>query len=174
MGDDIGQDVLDLVHSYAKTWQLLWQYDEDSLTMPQNASQDSVVMDLDQTRQAIISLKQELLEKNEATDIFGQERGEGLAGIIGTIQQTFGGRDLYPTLLDKAAHLLYFVIKDHPFVDGNKRIGSFLFLLFLRFNKKELNFDPNTMVVLTLLVAASEASQKDLLVRLIINLLTEK
>lgn len=66
--------------------------------------------------------------------MFGQERGEGLDGIIGAVKQTFGGQDLYPGVAQKAAHLLYFVIKDHPFSDGNKRIGTFLFLLFLKMN----------------------------------------
>ena len=173
MVTDEGQVVLVLVESYARTWQLLWQYDEDSLVIPKTIRQASTSLDLSQTRLAISSMKQELLLKEEATDIFGQERSEGLAGIVGTIQQTFAGQELYPTVEDKAAHLLYFVIKDHPFVDGNKRIGSFLFLLFLRINKKHFVFDPKTMVALTLLVASSDADQKDLLVKLIVNLLSE-
>jgi len=170
---DEGRDVLDLVESYWRTWQLLWQYDEDSLPVPKKTGRTSVVLDASQARAAIRDLKQDLLAKQEATEIFGQERGGGFAGIIGTIYQTFAGQDLYPTIEDKAAHLLYFVIKDHPFVDGNKRIASFLFLLFLRMNDNSLLFDPKTMVTLTLLVASSEADQKDLLVRLVVNLLTE-
>jgi len=94
-----------------------------------------------------------------------------LAGIIGAISQTFGGQALYPTTEEKAAHFLYFIIKDHPFVDGNKRIDAFLFLLFLRICQHKCQLDPNAMVALTLLVASSEANQKDLLVRLIANLL---
>jgi prophage maintenance system killer protein len=112
--------------------------------------------------------------KMEATDLFGNERGHGLAGIIGAIHQTFGGQDLYPSIEEKAANLLYFVIKDHPFTDGNKRIGSFLFLLFLLMNgllgKK--HFDNKALVALTLLTAASDPGQKDLLIRLIVNLLS--
>jgi death-on-curing family protein len=173
MVGDEGQDILDLVCSYSKTWQLLWKYDEDSLPIQKSSSRSSIDLGLVQTRMAINSLKQELKGKGEVSEIFGQERGEGLTGILGAIGQTFGGQDLYQTVFDKAAHLLYFVIKDHPFIDGNKRIGSFLFLLFLHLNKKPFSFDPNTMVVLTLLVAASEAKQKDLLVRLIVNLLEE-
>lgn len=173
MVKDEGQAVLDLVNSYAKTWQLLWQYDENSLPNQKDINQQSSPLDTAQARKAILSLKQELFNKDEATAIFGQEREEGLPGILGAISQTFGGKELYPTVMAKAAHLLYFVIKDHPFIDGNKRIASFLFLLFLKINHKPLSFAPNTMVALTLLVAASEANQKDLLVRLIINLLVE-
>ena len=172
---DEGEKVLELVASYAKTWQLLWQYDEDSLPVIQKKEPESIVLDLLEARAAIAALKQELLTKEEATEIFGQERGEGLAGILAAIQQTFGGKDLYPTLEEKAAHLLYFVIKDHPFVDGNKRIGSFLFLMFLQQRKKNIPLlSASAMVALTLLVASSEASQKDIMVRLIANLLVDK
>ena len=170
---DEGREVLSIVSGYARTWQLLWQYDEDSLAIPKNDGKLSKVLELTPTRQAISSLKQELLTKDEATDIFGQERGGGMAGILGAIQQTFGGQDLYPGVEEKAANLLYFVIKDHPFVDGNKRIGSFLFLLFLRLNREVLNFDDKALVALTLLIASSDPAQKDLLVRLVINLLAD-
>ena len=170
---DEGREVLRVVENYAKTWQLLWQYDEDSLPVLKQEKSAGMILDLTKSREAISSLKEELLAKKEATGIFGQERGDGLAGILGAISQTFGGHDLYPSLAEKAAHLLYFVIKDHPFVDGNKRIGSFLFLLFLRFSNHDHSFNPNGMVALTLLVASSDSNQKDLLVRLIINLLTK-
>ncbi|HID02923.1 MAG TPA: Fic/DOC family protein, partial [Desulfobacterales bacterium] len=168
---DEGRGVLAIVNGYAKTWQLLWKYDEDSLDIPKSDGKPSQILELSQTRQAISSLKQELLIKAEATDIFGQERGEGLAGIVGTIQQTFGGQDLYPSVEVKAANLLYFIIKDHPFVDGNKRIGSFLFLLFLGLNCDAVDFDDKALVALTLLIASSDPAQKDLLIRLVINLL---
>ncbi len=170
---DEGRGVLAIVNGYAKTWQLLWKYDEDSLAIPKSDGKPSQVLELSQTRLAISSLKQELLIKNEATDIFGQERGEGLAGIVGAIQQTFGGQDLYPSVEVKAANLLYFIIKDHPFVDGNKRIGSFLFLLFLGLNRAAVDFDDKALVALTLLIASSDPTQKDLLVRLVINLLAD-
>ena len=171
---DEGRSVLDLVNRYARTWKLLLQYDEDQLPLP-NARQVNVeVLDIAGARAAINSLKQELTAKLEATDLFGNERSDGLAGIIGAIHQTFGGCDLYPSIEEKAANLLYFVIKDHPFTDGNKRIGSFLFLLFLQMNgllgKK--HFDNKALVALTLLTAASDPGQKALLVRLIVNLLS--
>ena len=174
--NDEGRAVLEIVNSYARTWQLLWQYDEDSLAVPkQPGDRQQPLLELDDVRVAIRSLKGSLLAKGEATDIFGAERGEGLAGIIGAVQQSFGGQDLYPTVEEKAAHLLYFMIKDHPFTDGNKRIGSFLFLLFLTKNLQPgwAAMDSRGLVALTLLTAVSAPDQKDLMVRLIVNLLVE-
>jgi prophage maintenance system killer protein len=171
---DEGLSVLNIVNRYAKTWQLLQQYDEDNLPPPATRQVSGESLDLDGARSAITSLKKELLAKMEATDLFGNERSDGLAAIIGAIHQTFGGQDLYPSIEEKAANLLYFVIKDHPFSDGNKRIGSFLFLLFLQMNgllgKK--HFDNKALVAITLLTAASDPGKKDVLIRLIVNLLS--
>lgn len=91
------------------------------------------------------------------------------------MQQSFGGQDLYPSLEEKAAHLLYFVVKDHPFSDGNKRIGAFLFVLYLRVNglAAGTSLEERTLVALTLLTAASDPNQKDVLIRLIVNLIVE-
>ena len=173
---DEGRAVLNIVNSYARTWQLLWQYDENSLAEPKKSTTEQVVPELEDARQAITSLKETLLAKGEATEIFGQERGQALAGIFGAIKQTFGGQDVYPTVEEKAANLLYFVIKDHPFTDGNKRISSFLFLLFLARNNLPKNkpLDNNALVALTLLTATSAPDQKDLLIRLIVNLIAEE
>lgn len=170
-----GAAVLDIVNSYARTWQLLWQYDEDSLPIPgAGTTEKQEVPELEEIRSAITSLRETLLAKGEATDIFGNERGDGLAGILGAIRQTFGGQDLYPSIEEKAAHLLYFTVKDHPFTDGNKRIGSFLFLLFLQNNLPARQIpDSNGLVALTLLIAASVPDQKELLIRLVVNLLEE-
>ncbi|MGD9950842.1 MAG: RhuM family protein, partial [Desulfobulbus sp.] len=131
--DETGLAVVQLVRRYGLSWQLLLQYDEDRLALPNGLNQrESVGFDLAVVRRGIACLRDELAINGEATDLFGQERGESLAGILGAIHQTFGGEDLYPSIEEKAAHLLYFVIKDHPFSDGNKRIGSFLFLLYLQ------------------------------------------
>jgi prophage maintenance system killer protein len=171
---DEGRSVLDIVSRYARTWQLLLQYYEDNLPPPKTRQVISKVLDIDRSREAINSLKQELAAKMEATDLFGKEHSEALHGIIGVIQQTFGGENLYPSIEEKAANLLYFVVKDHPFTDGNKRIGTFLFLLFLQINGQlaEKHFDDRALVALTLLIAASEPGQKDLLIRLTINLIS--
>ena len=170
---DEGRAVVDLVSRYARTWKLLLQYDEDSLSIPQAKAKAAAGIQTEQVRLAIAVLKKELLARGEATTLFGQERGHGLTGLIGAVQQSFGGQDLYPSVEEKAAHLLYFVIKDHPFTDGNKRIGSFLFVLYLKANGllDEGNFDNRALVALTLLTASSEAGQKELLIRLIVNLI---
>lgn len=169
-----GSSILDIVSSYSRTWQLLWQYDEDSLAVPKKSEKEQTFFELDTVRSAIASLKTELLNKGEGTDIFGHESGEALSGILGAVQQTFGGQDLYPSVEEKAANLLYFIIKDHPFTDGNKRIGSFLFLLFLNSNGLTADRIPDNkaLVALTLLTASSAPDQKDLLIRLIGNLLS--
>lgn len=105
--------------------------------------------------------------------MFGQLRGEGLASAVATIEQGFGDELLYPNIASRAAHLLYFVIKNHPLADGNKRSGSFLFLWYLQLNKKllakpvEQLINDNTLVALALLVAESKPDQKALMIRLI-------
>ncbi|MDX9787099.1 MAG: virulence protein RhuM/Fic/DOC family protein [Desulfobacterales bacterium] len=171
-----GIAILEIVNHYARTWQLLLQYDEDTLPVPEKTADTKAFLEIAETRQAIVTLKKELASRGEATDIFGNEHGQGLAGIIGAVQQTFGGQDLYPSFREKAAHLLYFVIKDHPFSDGNKRIGSFLFLYFMNINGllAEHGIDNKALVALSLLTAASDPRQKDLMIRLIVNLISEK
>ncbi len=174
--NESGQAVLDLVRRYAVTWKLLLQYDEDKLVLPATAHKgEEAVFDLVAVRRAIDCLRTELAAKGEATDLFGRERGDSLAALLGAIQQTFGGQDLYPSIEEKAAHLLYFVIKDHPFTDGNKRIGSFLFLLFLQTNglTDAIRFDNKALVALALLIAAGDPAQKELMIRLIVNLLDD-
>lgn len=174
--DTTGLAVVELVRRYGLSWQLLLQYDEDRISLPSGLTRrESVGFDLAVVRRGIACLREDLATRGEATDLFGRERGESLAGILGAIHQTFGGEDLYPTIEEKAAHLLYFVIKDHPFSDGNKRIGSFLFLLYLQECGliETARFDNKALVALALLVAASDPVQKDVLIRLIVNLLGE-
>lgn len=170
---DEGRAVLEVVGHYAKTWSLLLQYDEDRLVLPKARHTAGKSLDYQQVSAAIVTLRSELRGRGEAGDLFGQERGQHLQGILGTLDQTFGGQDLYTSVEEKAAHLLYFVIKDHPFSDGNKRIGAFLFLLFLRGNNllDQSHLNDNGLVALALLIAESDPRQKDLLVRLVMNLL---
>jgi prophage maintenance system killer protein len=171
---DEGKAVLDVVSRYAKSWSLLLQYDEDRLALPKDRHAAGKTLDNEQTQIAITALKNDLTDRGEATNLFGQERGRQLQGILGNLDQTFGGKDLYPSVEEKAAHLLYFVIKDHPFTDGNKRIGSFLFLLFLRQNNllEQSGINANALVALALLIAESDPRQKELMIRLIMNLLS--
>jgi len=154
---------------------LLLQFDEDRLPLPEAGGATAAIpFDLPLARQGIDCLRNELAAIGETTELFGQERGASLAGILGSIHQTFDGYDLYPSIEEKAAHLLYFIIKDHPFADGNKRIGAFLFVLYLHKNglSERVCFDDKGLVALALLVASSAPEQKELLVRLTVNLLT--
>ncbi|MEK6777857.1 MAG: virulence protein RhuM/Fic/DOC family protein [bacterium] len=166
-----GQDVLSIIVGYAKTWRLLLQYDENMLGLPAGCQPARGVLGSDLARQAISELKQELKGSGDATDLFGSERGDSLAAILGNIEQTMFGDPLYKTREEKAAHLLYFIIKDHPFLDGNKRIGSFLFLLYQRQEGMPEVMSENTLTALALLIAESEPANKDLMTRLVINLL---
>jgi len=170
---DEGRGVLEVVSRYARSWSLLLQYDEDRLELPKDRHTPGKSLDYQQLKNGITALKADLAERGEATALFGQERSHSLQGILGNLDQTFGGQDLYPSVEEKAAHLLYFVIKDHPFSDGNKRIGSFLFLLFLRENQllESSDFNDTALVALALLIAESDPKQKDLLIRLTMNLL---
>lgn len=118
-----------------------------------------------------------MAERGEAGSLFGQERDEQLAAILGAIEQTFDGRLLYPSVQLRAANLLYIVIKDHPFSDGNKRIGALVFLEYLARNRLLGRPDgtqriaDNAMVALALLIAESEPGQRDLVIRLTMSLL---
>ena len=162
---------------YRASWLLLKEYDEDTLRIPERRRPARIAIDYPRAREAIHTLKTRLMEKGEATALFGQERGEQLAGLLGSIEQTFGGEPLYPSIEEKAAHVLYFVIKDHLFSDGNKRIGSFLFILFLRENgyledaTGAPKINDNALVALALLIAESEPGNKNLMIRLIMNLI---
>jgi death-on-curing family protein len=130
--------------------------------------------------EAIGTLKEQLIKKKEASDLFGNQKDNNFKGILGSIVQTFGGEYLYKSIEEQAAHLLYFVIKSHPFSDGNKRIGAFLFVWFLeknrhRFKKDgELKINDNGLVALALLVAQSDPDDKELMIKLIVNLINSR
>jgi len=170
---DEGKAVLEVVNRYARSWSLLLHYDEDRLELPKNRHPPKQSLDYSRTGKSIKALKGDLLARGEASGLFGQEREHHLQGILGNLDQTFDGRELYGSVEEKAAHLLYFVIKDHPFSDGNKRIGAFLFLLFLNENNLlvQSGINDNGLVALALLIAESDPRQKDLMIRLIMNLL---
>lgn len=168
-----GQAVVNVIAEYARSWSLLQGYDEQSLTEINHKQQHMQPLALDQVLAAIAALKTNLIEKGEATDLFAQLRGNGLASSIATIEQGFGGEWFYPNVASRAAHLLYFIIKNHPFADGNKRTGSFLFLWYLQQNQHLLakpvseQINDTTLVALALLVAESLPDQKELMIRLI-------
>lgn len=170
---DEGQAVVEVIADYARSWSLLQGYDEQSLTGLSGQQGNMRALNLDEVLRAIAQLKAELIAKGEATELFGQLRGDGLASAIATIEQGFGDAFFYPNIASRAAHLLYFVVKNHPLADGNKRTGSFLFLWYLRLNQSllarpvEQLINDNTLVALALLVAESEPAQKELMVKLV-------
>jgi prophage maintenance system killer protein len=168
-----GEAVLKVISDYARTWSLLQAYDEQSLVDISQSQQHMQALNLQDVLSAVAALKSELLAKGEATELFAQLRGEGLASAIATIEQGFGDTFFYPNVASRAAHLLYFVIKNHPLADGNKRTGSFLFLWYLQLNQHLLSkpveklINDNTLVALALLVAESAPNQKELMIRLV-------
>jgi prophage maintenance system killer protein len=165
--------VLDLIREFASTWVSLDAYDKEELK-PVGHTKKTIKLAGEELLAVILDLKKELMKNGEATDIFAQERSSGsVAGIVGNVMQSFGGKPLYATVEEKAAHLLYFMVKNHPFVDGNKRSGAFAFIWFLRKTKlrSSRKIDPNTLTALTLLVAESDPSKKDLMVGLISQIL---
>jgi prophage maintenance system killer protein len=167
------EDALELIKMFADTWFSLDAYDK--LALPKSgANKRQAKITADELVQAIAELKQDLLRKKEATNFFAQERSkDSVAGIYGNIFQSAFGRDVYSTLEEKAAHLLYFIIKNHPFVDGNKRSGAFSFVWFL--NKSGLlrkdKLTPEALTALSLLVAESKPAQKEQMIGLVLQLL---
>jgi len=176
----IGQraEILSLLADYSKTMSLLGQYDKGSLLDKKGQKAKFLIQFQDCVR-IIIRLKKELVNRKEVGDLFGQERNESFSGIIAALYQTFDKQELYPSIEDKAAHLLYLTIKDHPFSDGNKRIAAFLFVYFLDksdylFKKSgERKINDNALTALSLLIAESDPKDKNMMIKIIKNLLTE-
>lgn len=168
-----GEAILSVIKRYARTWDILVKYDEDRLEAPKVKQSNINELSYDDAIASIESLRRDLGSKGEAISLFGREKDNSLKGILGNIYQTFDGVDLYTSLEEKAAHLIYFVIKDHPFNDGNKRIGCFLFLLLMQKNKQLLpNIPtPEALTAIALLIAESDPRQKDLIIKLVMNLI---
>jgi prophage maintenance system killer protein len=166
-------DVVELVQMFATTWLSLDAYDRSDFPAS-GATRRQVLFTAEELAAALMDLKRALMEKKEASDLFGAERArDSVVGIVGNVFQSFGGKDVYPTVEEKAAHLLYFVVKNHPFTDGNKRSGAFAFIWFLRSAKllDPTRLTPEALTALTLLVAESKASEKDRVVGLVLLLL---
>ena len=176
----IGQEkeILSLLNIYTKTLSLLENYDKSSIN-DFDGRESQYKLTYDEAKDVLSQVKTELIKKNEATKLFANEKEDSFAGIIGNLYQTFGGVELYPSIEDKAAHLLYLIIKDHPFNDGNKRSAAFLFIYFLEKcnylykNNGEKKINENALVTLTLLVASSNPKEKEILIKLIKHLIFE-
>ncbi|QOI95890.1 virulence protein RhuM/Fic/DOC family protein [Aeromonas salmonicida] len=172
-----GKGIIDIISRYTHTFLWLQRYDEGLLTEPQG-SEGGQLPGPHAAQQALEQLKADLIGKSQATMLFAQPRGDGLGSIFGNLSQSVFGQAAYPTIEGKAAHLLYFVVKNHPFADGNKRSAAFLFVDFLHRNNHLLGEDGEAVIndaglaALTLLVAESDPKQKDVMIRLIMNMLT--
>ena len=173
---ETGRGLVDIVTRYAQTFLLLQRYDEGLLTEPPE-QRGGKLPSVDEARAALANLKSSLIARGEATMLFAQERGDAFAALLGNLDQSVFGEPAYPSVEAKAAHLLYFVIKNHPFADGNKRSGAFLFVDFLNRNGRLLDGQGNPVIndiglaALALLVAESDAKQKETMIRLIMNML---
>ncbi len=171
--------LVDVITRYTQTFLLLQQYDEGLLTDPKG-EKGGKLPGIDESRKIIATLKKNLIRRKEATKLFAQERDDGLTAILGNLNQTVFGEPAYPIMEAKAAHLLYFVIKNHPFVDGNKRIAAFLFVNFLHRNQRLLDtlsqpvINDMGLAALTLLIAESDPKEKETMIRLIMNMLAQE
>lgn len=165
--------ILELIKEFSSTWMSLDAYDKESLK-PIGVTKKSVKLSGIELTNAISNLRNELLKKAEAARFFAQERTPGsIEGIVGNVMQSFNGNDVYKTIEEKATHLLYFIVKNHPFVDGNKRSGAFAFIWFLRKTKIKTmrNINPNALTALTLLIAESDPNKKEKMVALVTQML---
>ena len=164
------QEIIRVINNYSNALNLLDDYDHKTLSKPKGTRNNNKI-----TYEECINIIGEL-KFNSDSDLFALERNEGLKTIIGTIYQSFDGNDLYPTTEEKAANFLYLIIKNHTFIDGNKRIAATLFIYFLEFynilykdNRQVI--DNNTLVAMTLLIAQSNPKEKDILIDLVMNFL---
>ncbi|MCW7554790.1 virulence RhuM family protein [Endozoicomonas gorgoniicola] len=174
-----GRGLVEIVSRYTQTFLWLQRYDEGLLNEP-TGQPGGMLATEQQVMASLLGLKQNLVQRGEATELFAKPRGDGLGALLGNLDQSAFGEPAYPTIESKAAHLLYFVVKNHPFTDGNKRSGAFLFVDFLHRNGRLLNdsgepvINDTGLAALTLLVAESDPKQKETLIRLIMNMLADE
>ncbi len=173
---DAGRGLIDLVSRYTRTFLWLQRYDEGLLTEPEGHP-GGVLPTISQARERIAALKRDLQCRGDASELFGQERGDALAAILGNLEQSVFGDAAYPDIESKAAHLLYFVVKNHPFADGNKRSAALLFVDFLHRNDRLIDATGQPVIndvglaALTLLVAESDPKDKNVLIHLIMHMI---
>ncbi|MDH3568287.1 MAG: virulence RhuM family protein, partial [Desulfobacteraceae bacterium] len=171
--NDLGKDVLKVIADYAYALDLLDRYDHGTLSIEKTSGTTDFVLDYKSANEIVLSMK------GNFAGLFGIEKDQGFKSAIGTIYQTFDGKELYPSAEEKAANLLYFIVKNHAFSDGNKRIAAALFIYFLNSNNILYRADgskrlaDNTLVALTLLIAESKPEEKDTIVKVIVNLINQ-
>ena len=164
------QEIIKVINNYKDALNLLDDYDHNRISKPRGTINNSKI-NYEDCMNIVNKLK-----FNNDSDLFALERDKGLKAIIGNIYQSFDGKDLYPTTEEKAANFLYLIIKNHVFIDGNKRIAATLFIYFLEYynllyiNERQV-IDNNTLVAITLLIAQSNPKEKEILIDLIMNFL---
>ena len=162
------KQVLSVIEKYSLALDLLDDYDHQTMKRP-NGSKTVYILSYEECRQVIDSMK-----FSADSDLFGNEKDDSFKSSIGNIYQSFAGQDIYPTLEEKAANLLYFITKNHSFSDGNKRIAATMFLYFL--DKNGILFadgnkliDDHTLVALTIMIAESKPDEKEMMISVIMN-----
>lgn len=171
--------LLKVITDYTRALTILDDYDHHKVEVKHTSGKGRYVITYDKARKAVDMLGLEMRASGQQAGLFGIERGGAFKSILGNIYQTFDAEEFYHSIEEKAAHLLYFVIKDHPFTDGNKRIGAFLFIWFMDANgilyasdgRKRIG--DNALVALSLLIAESRPAEKDVIVKVIVNLINK-
>lgn len=163
-----GRQVLTVIEKYSEALELLDSYDHQNMSRPVG-NPATYVLTYEECRELIANMKY-----GNESELFGKEKDDSFKGSIGNIYQSFGGRDIYPTLEEKAAHLLYFVTKNHGFLDGNKRIAATMFLYFLDRNGKlfadgKKLIEDHTLVALTIMIAESRPEEMEMMITVILN-----
>jgi len=172
--------ILKLIQDYTLALDLLDDYDHQRLSLSQTQKSEKRMITYEQALDAINTLREKFKRDGESVDLFGKEKDQSFKSSLSTIYQTFEKKELYPSIEEKAAHLLYFVIKNHSFVDGNKRIAAFIFVWFLENNdylyteEGKKRIDDNGLVALCLLIAHSKPEEKETFVKLIVNLINKR
>jgi prophage maintenance system killer protein len=176
LSGDEATALLNVVADYVYALEVLDDYDHQRVRLGEVSPGPVAALDLEEARQVIARMG----ERFGATGLFGREKDDSLEGSLAAVMQTFGGHEVYPSLEEKAAHLLYFLVKNHHFVDGNKRIAAALFLWFLQKNAALYRADggkriaDNALVAMTLLIAESRPDEKDVLTRVVVNLINRR
>ncbi|MGN5955539.1 RhuM family protein [Sphingobacterium lactis] len=171
--------LLSIISHYSRSFDLLNKYDKEDLSESDLNENIIYVINTLDVRKAIQQLKADLMSKGEASALFGNEKDDSFEGILGSVSQTVFGMLAYPSIEEQAAQLLYSIIKGHSFSDGNKRIGSFIFVWYLEQNNYHLNakgerkISDNALVALALAVAQSMPDQREIMLKLIINLIKD-
>jgi prophage maintenance system killer protein len=171
---DEAKGIIQVITEYSRALDILDDYDHQRLSAPKGTKRAKFEISYEEARKIIDAMR----ERFKDSSLVGQEKDSSFKSSLGAIYQTFGGKDLYSTVEEKVAHLLYFVTKNHSFVDGNKRIAAAIFICFLQKNSilirkdNTKRIDNNTLVALTIMIASSRPAERDTMIKVILNLLT--